>query len=105
MPADGNSPAAASPPSRGDRFRDVLALTLIVLGLILVLVSHAGMQRLASQPIVVAHGTWAINQWVHFRRIELIGYVAAAAGLVAGVWSYVMHAKRGPGDAARTNQL
>jgi hypothetical protein len=89
-----------APPSPGDRLRDVLALTLLVLGVILILVSHAGMQRLASQPIVVAHGNWAINQWVHFRRIELIGYGAAASGLVAGIWSYIVHAKRGPANAA-----
>jgi hypothetical protein len=101
MPPDATGPTPVASPSHGDRFRDVLALTLLVLGLILVLVSHAGMQRLATQPIVVAHGNWAINQWVHFRRLEQIGYVSAAAGLVAGIWSYVMHAKRGPADAAR----
>jgi hypothetical protein len=97
--------AVPAPPTRIDRFRDVLALTLIVLGMILVFVSHVGMRQLATQPIVVAHGEWAITQYVHFRRIELIGYVAAIAGLVAGIWSYVLHAKARRPGAAPTSQL
>lgn len=97
--------AAPAPPTRMDRFRDVLALTLIVLGMLLIFVSHVGMHRLATQPIVVAHGEWAITQYVHFRRVELIGYVAAAAGLLAGIWSYVLHAKGPTRDAAPTDQV
>jgi hypothetical protein len=97
--------APPAPPTRMDRFRDLLALTLIVSGMVLVFASHIGMRRLATQPIVVAHGEWAISQYMHFRRIELIGYVAAVAGLLAGIWSYVIHAQARVTGGPPTSQV
>lgn len=101
----GAASAPVQSPGRDDRLRDVLALALLALGIILILVSNAGMHRLATQPIVVAHGEFASTQYEHFRRIGMIGYVAAAAGVLAGIWSHVLHAKRGSADAAPTSQL
>jgi hypothetical protein len=91
-------------PNRGDRLRDGLALLLVALGVALVLVSNAGMHRLATQPIVVAHGEWAIAQYDHYRRLGMLGYVAAIAGIATGIWSYLRHARTGPASAAPDTQ-
>jgi hypothetical protein len=75
-------------PSRGDRLRDVLALVLVVGGIGLVLLSNSGMHRLATQPIV-AHGEWAMAQYEHYRRLGMLGYIVALAGIATGIWSYL----------------
>jgi hypothetical protein len=80
-------------PSRGDRLRDVLALVLVVGGIGLVLLSNSGMHRLATQPIVVAHGEWAMAQYEHYRRLGMLGYIVALAGIATGIWSYIRLAR------------
>jgi hypothetical protein len=81
--------APVASPSRGDRLRDVLALVLVVGGIGLVLLSNSGMHRLATQPIVVAHGEWAMAQYEHYRRLGMLGYIVALAGIATGIWSYL----------------
>jgi hypothetical protein len=95
----------ATSPNRGDRARDGLALLLVVMGVILVLFSNSGMHRLATQPIVVAKGEWAMTQYEHYRRLGLLGYLAALAGIGFGIWSYLLHARRGQTDAAPPGQV
>ena len=92
--------SAAASPGRGDRVRDGVALILVLLGIMLILLSNAGMHRLATQHIVVAHGEWAVAQYEHFRRLAMLGYLATVAGLGAGVWSYTLHAKRAAAESA-----
>lgn len=79
---------------RRDRLLDVVALVLIVIGVGTVVFSHLGMQRLATQPIVVRPGEWAIAQFARYREIELGGYAIAGAGVVAGIASYLLHSRR-----------
>jgi hypothetical protein len=92
-------------PSGGDRARDGLALLLVVVGIVLVLFSNSGMHRLATQPIVVAKGEWAVTQYEHYRRLGLLGYLAALAGVGFGIWSYLLHARRGPAGAGPAGQV
>ncbi|MFI5249911.1 MAG: hypothetical protein ACHQTF_08070 [Gemmatimonadales bacterium] len=84
----------AASPGRSDRLRDAVALVLVLLGIALILLSNAGMHRLATQPIVLAHGEWAVARYEHFRRLGMLGYLATVAGLGAGIWSYTLHARR-----------
>ena len=86
--------------SRADRIRDGVALLLVVAGIGLVLGSHAGMQRLATNTIVVPKGEWAVAQFTRYYYVEIAGYVAAVVGIAVGAWSYLLHARRGRSDAA-----
>jgi hypothetical protein len=95
-PTAGDSATNVSrPTTRADRIRDAVALALVLGGVALVLVSHAGMQKLATQPIVVAKGQTAVAIWDKFAYIELAGYAAAVIGLLVGFVSYIIHARRG----------
>jgi hypothetical protein len=80
--------------TRGDRIRDALAILLVVVGLCLIVAAHIGDSHLASQPIVVERGQSAFSQWLRFYYIELAGYGAVAAGLIVGLVSYAVHARR-----------
>lgn len=86
-------PAKAT--TKGDRVRDVVALVLVLGGIVLVLVSHAGMQRLATQPIVVAKGQAAFSAWNTYAYIELAGWATTVIGIIVGITSYIIHARRG----------
>ncbi len=94
------SPAGARPggspqiTTRADRVRDIIALVLVLGGICLILVSHNGMQRLATQPIVVAKGQTAGAVWNKYAYIDLAGRAAAIIGVVVGIVSYVLHARR-----------
>jgi hypothetical protein len=94
---------AAAPPGRSERLRDAAALILVLAGIVLILLSNAGMHRLATQPIVLAHGEWAVVRYEHFRRMAMLGYLATLAGLGTGIWSYRLHARRAA-DAASSGQ-
>jgi hypothetical protein len=96
------SPAAS--PGRSDRLRDGVALVLVLLGIVLILLSNAGMHRLATQPIVLAHGEWAVARYDHFRRLGMLGYLATIAGVGTGIWSYLLHARRAAADTASSGQ-
>ena len=75
--------------------RDIIALLLVVGGICLILISHIGMQRLATQPILVAKGQSAGSIWNTYEYIDLAGRGAAIIGVVVGIVSYVLHARRG----------
>jgi hypothetical protein len=96
--------STAASPGRSDRLRDGLALVLVLLGIVLIVLSNSGMHRLATQPIVLARGEWAVARYDHFRRLALLGYLATIAGVAAGIWSYTLHARRAaaaaPADTA-----
>jgi hypothetical protein len=96
------SPAAS--PGRIDRLRDGVALILVLLGIMLTLLSNTGMHRLATQPIVLAHGEWAVVRYEHFRRLGMLGYLATIAGIGAGIWSYTLHARRAAADTASSGK-
>lgn len=104
VPPPPGSPLPADTPrsgvSRAGRVRDGVALLLVVIGIGLVLGSHAGMQRLATKTIVVPKGEWAVTQFSHYYYVELAGYVTAVVGIAVGAWSYLLHARRGRSDAA-----
>jgi hypothetical protein len=87
---DGGTPRT----TRGDRMRDAIAIVLVVLGVCLIVVAHVGNTRLATQPIIVDRGQSAFSQWMHYYYIEFAGYGAVAAGLIAGLASYAVHARR-----------
>jgi hypothetical protein len=105
-PRSGPASAADRPPSmsRGDRIRDLVALVLVVAGIGLVVVSHSGMQGLATQAIVVRPGEWAMSQYMHFRYLELTGYALAIVGIVVGVVSYLVRARRNAAGVDRTTK-
>jgi hypothetical protein len=93
---------APRPVTRGDRLRDFMAVACVVAGAGLVVASHLGMRRLATGPIVVPQGEYAIVQFNRYYYVELAGYVVALVGIVVGIASYVIYARRaraGP-DAA-----
>jgi len=54
-------------PGLADRIRDAFALLLVVLGVGMVLFAHAGNVELASGPIAVEKGQFAISVWMHYR--------------------------------------
>jgi hypothetical protein len=90
-------PAAVAPAqgaTRGDRVRDVVAIVLVLAGAGLIGLAHVGNTRLATQPIVVAPGQSAFSQWMHYYYIEFAGYGAVVAGVLVGLASYVIHARR-----------
>jgi hypothetical protein len=80
--------------TRGDRIRDSLAVLLVVLGAVFVIVAHTGDARLATQPVVVAKGQSAFAQWMHYYYYEMAGYAAIIVGVVTGVVSYAVRARR-----------
>jgi hypothetical protein len=80
--------------TRGDRVRDVIALVLLLGGATLVVLAFAGNRRLTSGPIVVPAGGTAFALWMHNYRMEMTGYAAMIAGVLVGVGSYVVHARR-----------
>lgn len=94
MPA---SPTART--TRVDRVRDAVALAFVVAGAVLILVSHAGMRRLATQPIVVAHGEFAIVRFERYSTVERWGFVVGAVGVAIGIASFVLHARRREGGS------
>jgi hypothetical protein len=96
--------SAAASPGRSDRLRDGIALVLVLLGIMLILLSNGGMHRLATQPIVLAHGEWAVARYEHFRRLAMLGYLATIAGIGAGIWSYTLHARRAAADTASSDR-
>jgi hypothetical protein len=91
---------SAASPGRSDRLRDGVALVLVLMGIMLILLSNAGMHQLATQPIVLAHGEWAVARYEHFRRLAMLGYVSTIAGLGAGIWSYTLHSRRAADTAS-----
>jgi hypothetical protein len=97
--------STAGSPGRSDRLRDGAALLLVLLGILLILLSNAGMHRLATQPIVLAHGEWAFARYQHFRRLAMLGYLSTIAGLATGIWSYRIHARRTAADTASSVQV
>lgn len=80
--------------TRGDRVRDVIALVLLLGGAALEVLAFAGNRRLTTQPIVVPKGHTAFSLWMHNYRMEMTGYAAMIAGVLVGVGSYVVHARR-----------
>jgi hypothetical protein len=96
-------PAASSVPTRtrttgADRVRDAIALTLVVAGVVLVVMAYNGNSHLASQPIVVAKGQSAFSLWMRNYYMEFAGYGAIAAGILVGLGSYIVHARRARRD-------
>ena len=87
------APARAST-TAADRVRDAIALALVVGGGTLVVVSHLRYGQLATHPIVVEKGSTAFAQFMRGYYIEMGGYAAAAAGVLVGIGSYVVHARR-----------
>jgi hypothetical protein len=95
MPTSTDS--ATAPPARttrGDRVRDVIALVLLLGGATLEVLAFAGNRRLTSGPIVVPKGHTAFSLWMHNYRMEMTGYAAMIAGVLVGVASYIVHARR-----------
>ncbi len=90
--------AAVGPPSdgttRADRVRDAIALTLILVGIVLVVVAHRVYSQLATHAIVVPPGQSAFAVWLHNYYMELAGYAAILVGVILGVVSYIVHERR-----------
>jgi peptidoglycan/LPS O-acetylase OafA/YrhL len=88
-------PARSSGTTTADRLRDALALLLVVIGLALTVAAFIGNRRLASQPIVVAAGQSAFSLWMRNYYMEFAGYALIVAGVLVGIVSFAMHARRG----------
>jgi hypothetical protein len=80
--------------TRGDRVRDGVAMTLVVIGAILILIAHSGDTRLATHPVIVARGQSAFAQWMHYYYFEMAGYAAVIVGVITGIVSYAIRARR-----------
>lgn len=87
---------AATPASttRGDRVRDGIALVLLLGGAALEVMAFAGNRHLTSGPIATPKGQTAFSLWMHNYRMEMTGYAAMIAGVLVGIASYVVHARR-----------
>ena len=73
---------SASVTTSADRVRDIVALILVLAGIGLILVSHVGMQRLATQPIVVAKGQSAGSIWNTYAYMDYAGKAVAVIGVI-----------------------
>jgi hypothetical protein len=80
--------------TRADRVRDAIALTLILVGIVLVVVAYRVNTQLATHAIVVPPGHSAFAVWLHNYYMELAGYAAILVGVILGVVSYIMHERR-----------
>ncbi len=80
--------------TRGDRVRDAIALTLVLIGIALVVVAYRVNTQLATHAIVVPPGHSAFTLWLHNYYLELAGYAAILVGVILGVVSYVVHERR-----------
>lgn len=95
-PVGASVPTATSPAgtTRGDRVRDAIAIGLVILGAVMVLVAHNVNTRLATQPIVTPKGHTAFSVWLRYYYVDLAGWGAILVGVLFGVASYVVHARR-----------
>jgi hypothetical protein len=93
-PSTDRAPAPAAATTRGDRVRDGIALVLLLGGAALEVIAFAGNRRLTSGPIVTPKGHTAFSLWMHNYRMEMTGYAAMIAGVLVGVGSYIVHARR-----------
>ena len=84
---------AAGGTTRGDRVRDAVALTLVVLGIVLVVFAFRVNTQLAAHPDVAPKGH-AFGVWLHNYYLELAGYASILVGVILGIASYIMHDRR-----------
>lgn len=87
--------------TRADRIRDAIAIGLVVVGAAMVLVAHNVNTRLATQPIVTPKGHTAFSVWLRYYYVDLAGWAAILAGVLVGIASYVVHARRIRRDRGR----
>jgi hypothetical protein len=100
----GPAPSAKRVAAKADRLRDLIALALVLAGIALMLVSHSGMQQLATQPIVLAKGEPAFAQYNHYKYLDYAGRAVIVIGIMVGFASYLIHARRGAAPAAGSSQ-
>jgi len=90
--------APSAPPSSGttrsDRVRDAIALVLVVAGIIVLVVAFTRNRELATQPIILAKGQTAFSLFMRNYYLDFVGYGMVALGIVVGVSSYALHARR-----------
>jgi energy-converting hydrogenase Eha subunit C len=67
---------------------------LVLAGIGLMLASHSGMQRLATQPIVVEKGQAAFAQYNHYLYLAYAGRAVILVGVIVAIASYVIHIRR-----------
>jgi hypothetical protein len=84
--------------------RDLIALGLVLAGIALMLVSHSGMQHLATQPIVLAKGEPAFAQYNHYKFLDYAGRGVIVIGIIVGIASYLIHSRRGAAPTAGSSQ-
>ena len=77
--------------SSSARIRDLVALTLLFVGVGLYLYAHAGMGRLVANQVELASGEYYMNRWNEYRTVSNIGLAIAGAGVAAGILSFVRH--------------
>ena len=73
------------------RVRDLIALTLLLVGAALYVYADAGMGRLAVNQVELASGEYYMNRWNEYRTMSNIGLAVAGAGIAVGILSFVRH--------------
>ena len=86
--------SAASETTRNDRIRDAIALLLVVVGIIVLIVAFTRNRELATQPIVLAKGQTAFSLFMRNYYLDFVGYGMVALGIIVGITSYAVHARR-----------
>jgi hypothetical protein len=84
----------ASAATRNDRIRDAIALLLVVAGIVVLIVAFTRNRALATQPIVLAKGQTAFSLFMRNYYLDFVGYGMVALGILVGVSSYALHARR-----------
>lgn len=79
--------------SAAARIRDLVALTLLLIGAGLYVYAHAGMGRLVANQVQLASGEYYMNRWNEYRTMSNIGLAIAGAGIAAGVLSFMRHSR------------
>ena len=87
-----------TPPRGGaERWLDIAALVLVVVGAALYAYAHVGMQGIIDSSggaAAPSQGFEGIARWNRMRLISNGALGAIAVGIGVGVWSYVLHGRR-----------
>lgn len=80
--------------SPADRKRDLVAVSLLVVGAALFLYGFLGLRGMATKPIVAARGHSAVAAADVFWYLSRAGTAVIIAGVIAVAWSFWRHHRR-----------
>lgn len=81
-------------PSAADRRRDVAAVVILLAGAALYGYGFLGLHALATKPIVLPRGEFALARFDHFWYLSRAGATLILIGVAAVAWSFWRHRRR-----------